>query len=156
MFLVQIPEIKISENLQLIPRYVDNDRFQGLRILIIEDEEQFCALLEHFLQACGCEVEATGEFHSAQVIVNSQGKELEVIISDLNIPGGSGLELVRQAIKVNPGIRALFISGHTDEEVSQEQEDMPGVSFLQKPFTMIQFEKKLRKICNMTIDPIAE
>jgi CheY-like chemotaxis protein len=76
---------------------------------------------------------ATGE--EALEVINQRAAELGVLLSDVVLPGISGIELLEQARQARPDLRAILMSGYTASTMDQRQPP-PGVTFLEKPFTL--------------------
>jgi two-component system, cell cycle sensor histidine kinase and response regulator CckA len=69
-----------------------------------------------------------------------------LLVTDVTMPGFSGLELARRLGEKRPAMRVLFISGYTDQEASQWGKLNQPVQFLQKPFHPDAFLTKVRQI----------
>jgi CheY-like chemotaxis protein len=67
-------------------------------------------------------------------------------MSDLVMPVMGGRELGERLAKVRPGIRMLYISGYTDDEVIRRGLLVPGSPFLQKPFEAPALARKVREV----------
>jgi DNA-binding response OmpR family regulator len=77
--------------------------------------------------------------------IASSVDRIDMVISDVVMPGGSGPAMVRELRVARPGLRTLFISGYADGVLSSE--GLPAdAHFLQKPFTAIDLLIKLRHI----------
>ncbi|MBI4248860.1 MAG: response regulator [Elusimicrobia bacterium] len=72
--------------------------------------------------------------------------KIDLVITDMVMPRISGRELVRRLSALRPELKALFISGYTDEAVLQSGALAPGTPFLQKPFTPAVLARKVREV----------
>jgi len=61
--------------------------------------------------------------------------EIDLLFTDIVMPGKSGVELLAQANVVRPNLRAVFMSGYAGDLMAQHGELMREESFLEKPFT---------------------
>jgi two-component system cell cycle sensor histidine kinase/response regulator CckA len=69
-----------------------------------------------------------------------------LIITDIVMPRMGGRELVERVVAGRPLVRALFLSGYTDEAVMRHGVLEAGAAFLQKPFTARRLMTKIRQI----------
>jgi two-component system, cell cycle sensor histidine kinase and response regulator CckA len=101
-------------------------------ILLVEDEDAIRRLAERVLKDHGYEVFCAANADEARRVWHERGSEVDLMLSDVTMPGLSGPALAAQ---LNPRPRTLFISGHlpNDPSVSLPAE---RTRFLQKPFTV--------------------
>jgi hypothetical protein len=71
---------------------------------------------------------------------------VDLLVTDVTMPGFSGVELARRLAEMRPSLRVLFISGYTDQEAAQWGKLSQPVQFLQKPFHPDAFLAKVRQI----------
>jgi DNA-binding NtrC family response regulator len=71
---------------------------------------------------------------------------IDLLVTDMTMPGFSGSELARRLAVPRPKMRVLFISGYTDEEAAQLGKINQPLQFLQKPFHPDAFLTKTRQI----------
>jgi DNA-binding NtrC family response regulator len=60
---------------------------------------------------------------------------VDLLITDVVMPQGSGLDIARLLRDHRPGLKVLYISGYSDDSLLDSELKRPGVAFLQKPFT---------------------
>jgi hypothetical protein len=75
-----------------------------------------------------------------------QQDRVDLLLTDLIMPGPSGVDLAEQLRGVRPDIRVLFMSGYTDNAIIREGKLGDSAAFLQKPFTPEELLRKLRQI----------
>ena len=86
-------------------------------MLLVEDEPAVRHMTSRALQEFGYGVvEASGGHQALGVIERSDGA-IDLLITDVILPGMDGAELARRATELQPQLRVLFISGYTDEEI---------------------------------------
>lgn len=73
---------------------------------------------------------------------------IDLLVTDLVMPGMSGSQLARELASERPEIRQLFISGHSEHVGLRNQALNSGASFLEKPFSLAAFGRKLREALN--------
>lgn len=114
-------------------------------ILLVEDEPGVAKLLQQMLHRHGYVVLVAEGPERALALAREAGDDIDLVVSDVVMPGGTGPELVRQLRTERPGLRAIFISGYADTVLSREGLP-PDAQFLQKPFPAIDLLIKVRQV----------
>jgi CheY-like chemotaxis protein len=114
-------------------------------ILVVEDEAGIRALVRKILSRQGYEVLEAASGQEALTVLGSAAR-VDLLLTDVMMPGMNGVELSRQALSANPHLRVLFVSGYTDESVLEAGEFPAGTAFLQKPFTLGGLLGKVREV----------
>lgn len=115
-------------------------------ILLVEDDENVRMLIGEELRKCGYRiVEARNGVEACLVATPYMGK-LQLLLTDIVMPGMSGVELARNLRVAKPGLKVLFISGYTDD-IGIGAGD-PASAYLQKPFTPEVLAEKVREVLN--------
>lgn len=104
-------------------------------ILLIEDEEAVRKIVTLSLVSSGYRVVAASGRDEAIEIVQQRGSKIDLIITDVVMPGRNGREIVEEIRDLQQAIPVLFISGYTDDEVVKRGVFAATDAFLQKPFT---------------------
>jgi two-component system, cell cycle sensor histidine kinase and response regulator CckA len=115
-------------------------------ILLVEDEESVRQLVRDTLEGKGYKVvEAeNGEAGLAAATVH-RGK-IDLVITDVVMPGLGGREMVEQLSKTRPETKVLYLSGYTEDAIISEGTIESGTAFLQKPFTLQNLSRKVREV----------
>jgi CheY-like chemotaxis protein len=115
-------------------------------ILLVEDQEAVRGLVSKVLAASGYRVIEAGGGSQALALPDTELLSIDLLITDMMMPGMSGRELAAR-LRVRRGtLRVLFISGYTaSADVRQSMTD-PGVAFLQKPFSPEEITTKVDEI----------
>jgi nitrogen-specific signal transduction histidine kinase/CheY-like chemotaxis protein len=113
-------------------------------ILLVEDNEPMRELAVSILEGAGYRVIEAGNAESALDILRSSEPRIDLLITDVVMPGKSGVELLEQARVADQNLHALFMSGYTGEQVASRGHVLHETAFLQKPFTRSSFLKKVR------------
>jgi CheY-like chemotaxis protein/two-component sensor histidine kinase len=104
-------------------------------ILVVEDEDAVRTLAMRILRREGYTVYVASNAAEAETLFASNGAEVALLLSDLVLPGISGIDLAKRLRAKRPALNVLLMSGYTDRDVSDFQREMEDVTFLQKPFT---------------------
>lgn len=115
-------------------------------ILVVEDDRGVRKFMVHTLQSFGYRVlEATNGIE-AMAVCQRDNVNVDMIISDLVMPKMGGLELARRLHQVKPEIKILLTSGYSRNHLSGQEEFPPVVDFIEKPYSIQAFVKKVRSI----------
>jgi PAS domain S-box-containing protein len=115
-------------------------------VLLVEDEESVRELVRETLKTRGYTViEASDGIAGMRVSEEYQGN-IEILITDVVMPGMSGRELAKRVAAARPNIRVLYLSGYTEDAIIHEGALEPGTGFLQKPFTLQVLARKVREV----------
>jgi two-component system cell cycle sensor histidine kinase/response regulator CckA len=115
-------------------------------ILLVEDEEIVRDLVKEMLTSFGYDVlEARNGREAIEISGGYQG-HIDLVLSDVIMPGMSGPDAAREVLSQRPGTRVLFISGYTDSAIVHHGVLEPGTEFLQKPFNTEALARKVRAV----------
>ncbi len=137
---------------------LDEDRRppEGLRgtetVLLVEDEEAVRALATQVLRGLGYEVWQARNGAEALDLVRTSARPLSLLVTDVVMPQMSGAELVHRVREVHPGVRALFISGYSNEAIARDGVLGPRTAYLQKPFTPEDLAVRVRRLLDSEED----
>jgi two-component system cell cycle sensor histidine kinase/response regulator CckA len=114
-------------------------------ILVVEDEPRVRRLAVLGLRAHGYAVLEAADGAEAIRTAGLVGAEIDVIVSDVMMPGMSGPELLKRLAAITPQARAVLMSGHADSTVLSQMPALRG-AFLPKPFTPERLARKVREV----------
>jgi two-component system, cell cycle sensor histidine kinase and response regulator CckA len=115
-------------------------------VLVIEDEDRVRAAVIRMLTARGYRVLGARTAADAIAIARNHRGRLDLVLSDVILPGARGTEAVEQLQQLSPGTRALFMSGYTDHVALRTGLLEDGRSLIQKPFSMDALAHKVREV----------
>lgn len=118
----------------------------GETLLVVEDEEILLRLVSRVLARFGCRVLSTTRAEAALEILKETVPPVDLVITDVVLPGLSGLDLGKEFEKIRPGTKVLYISGYTDAILAERGILPEGIHFMNKPFTPEQLLEKIREV----------
>jgi PAS domain S-box-containing protein len=114
-------------------------------ILLAEDEPSLRRLIARVLRTQGYTVLEAADGNEALTLAQANGAKIQLLITDVIMPGLSSKMLAEWLKQVNPGVRILFISGYINNNAVRDAMSKPGAFFLQKPFNPTDLSKKVRE-----------
>jgi CheY-like chemotaxis protein len=117
-------------------------------ILIVEDEEALLQLANTALSGYKYTVLVAKSPAEALMICEGYKKNINLLITDVVMPGMNGKELRDRIVKTYPSIKTLYMSGYTSDIVAHRGILEEGINFLQKPFTPLRLVRRVREILN--------
>ncbi|MEQ9115213.1 MAG: response regulator [Rickettsiales bacterium] len=115
-------------------------------ILLIEDEAPVRTFSAYALENKGYTVIQAESSEEAMKIIESNEHKLDLIISDVMMPGMTGVEMTQKLHERNLDIKVIFISGYGEEILSIKSSDQKNISFLPKPFELKDLISKVREV----------
>ncbi len=103
-------------------------------ILVVEDQEMVRDFTATFLRAAGYEVITADTADAALESIRSNSGPINLVLTDYNMPGMNGLELIEQLAYERPGIKSILVSGFLDEEQMARVEENGTIQLLRKPY----------------------
>ena len=115
-------------------------------ILLVEDEAAVRGLTSRILEKQGYRVIAAQHGREAMDIASKELGHIDLVLTDVVMPGMNGRGLVERLTGIRPGIKSLYMSGYTDDDIIRRGFIEPSKSFLQKPFTSDGLLQTVRKV----------
>ena len=115
----------------------------GIRVLLVEDEDTVRNVVARLLHKLGYSVSSAADAEEA-IALFDEGADFDLVVTDIVMPGLSGIEMSEVLNTRFPDLRFLFISGYTSRELGTAP-TAPPEPFLPKPFTMHELAEEVRK-----------
>jgi PAS domain S-box-containing protein len=114
-------------------------------ILLVEDEKGVRDLAREFLESNGYSVLMAENGNDAIDLVQNHPGKIDLLLTDVVMPGMSGRDLAERIESLRPGIKVLYMSGYTDQAIVHHGILDSDSVLLQKPFTLTGLARKLRE-----------
>ncbi|HEU0046249.1 MAG TPA: response regulator [Nitrososphaera sp.] len=116
-------------------------------ILLVDDEEYLRDALTRFLsEQLGYNLLSAGSAEEALDLVESYSGNIDLLLTDILLPGMSGSELAEKMLSSYPGVRIMYISGYADQNLESYGISTSKIMLLQKPFSIKSLAAKLREV----------
>jgi CheY-like chemotaxis protein len=115
-------------------------------VLVLEDEEALRAIVREILEAAGYAVLEAADGAEALHVVQRHEGPIDLLLSDVILPGMSGPELARSLVEMRPRLKVLYMSGHDEASIVHRELLESGLAILQKPFASDVLLRKLRDL----------
>ncbi|HKF02075.1 MAG TPA: response regulator [Candidatus Sulfotelmatobacter sp.] len=112
-------------------------------ILIVEDEAALLELVRQYLQKRNYGVLTAKNGREGVEVFRQHAKKIQLVISDLAMPGMNGLECMERILALEPRVRFLFMSGFPEQIVERHRATFERCEFLPKPFRLDQLLDKV-------------
>jgi CheY-like chemotaxis protein len=113
---------------------------------LVEDEELVRSLAKRVLERKGYRVFTALSAADALELFPTIPVRVELVVTDVVMPGMGGRELAERLRDRQPGLRVLFMSGYTTDEVLRQGIEAEAEHFIQKPFTPDGLARKVRDV----------
>ncbi len=120
-------------------------RFDGRSVLLVEDEEDIRELMHDILESLGMKVHVAEDGEKA-VAAAGKLKHIDLLFSDIGLPGLSGIEVANRIRKFHPETAVIFTSAHSEEYLKRAGFEQSDMHFLEKPSSCAAIVKKISDV----------
>lgn len=113
-------------------------------VLVVDNEDTVRTAVAETVQSIGHPCHAAGDGHEALGLIN--GLTFDIIVSDIQLPGLNGLDLMEKARLIKPGIPFIIMAGRASDYPSERVIEAGANDFITKPFSGIEIKHKLERI----------
>jgi PAS domain S-box-containing protein len=144
-FNIYLPQVEAAADLNAVPaaRAAEGG---SETVLLVEDEESVRQLVRETLQARGYRVVEAENGQAGLAAAAKHDGVIDLVITDVVMPGMGGHELAQQVVKLRPTTKVLYLSGYTEDTIVSDGTIESGTAFLQKPFTLQNLSRKVREV----------
>jgi PAS domain S-box-containing protein len=144
-FKVYFPRADAAEMVAEAPSLVARPHAGAETVLVVEDADGLRELTRRLLQRQGYAVLVAANADEAFRLFE-QNPSIDVVLTDVVMPGASGPELTNRLVERRPGLKVIYMSGYTEEAIVQHGVLKPGIAFLHKPFTSETLGRTIREV----------
>jgi two-component system cell cycle sensor histidine kinase/response regulator CckA len=143
-FKVYFPRVDAPETVEA-PPHAPRPRASGETVLVVDDAEGLPKLTRRLLERQGYNVLVAESAEEAFRLFESNAS-IDVLLTDVVMPGASGPELTRRLVEQRPALKVIFMSGYTQEAIVRHGVLNAGIAFLHKPFTSETLGRTIREV----------
>ena len=118
----------------------------GGLILLVEDEDAVRTATRRILQRAGYAVLEASNARDAIQIAARHDSEIDLLLTDLVMPGMRGTDLALQMVATHPRMRVLMMSGYSEESASRQWSLPPNITLLEKPFSAVSLARRVHEV----------
>jgi CheY-like chemotaxis protein len=145
-FRIYLPKAKDAIIGRVAPSTVTDESLRGSEtIFLVEDQSELRSLTHKFLQRLGYNVLVAGLPKEAVQIAHQFTGKIDLLLTDVVMPGMNGRELARQLRLLYANMRVLCVSGFADQTLERDVLDTND-AFLAKPFLLRELAAKIREL----------
>ncbi len=133
-FEVMLPAVTTPASVPIIAME-DTPSGRGLRVLVLDDEPALARISEKSLTRAGCVVRAVLDGRTALDVLRADPHSVDVLVTDLTMPGMSGLDVAAEARRMRPDLPVLLVSGYSAMLTLESVQAQGIAAILQKPYT---------------------
>jgi signal transduction histidine kinase/ActR/RegA family two-component response regulator len=126
----------------------------GETVLVVEDEPAILSMVTRTLEGCGYRMLAAADPDTALTIARTHPTPIDLLLSDVVMPGMNGRTLALAVRSLRPDIACLFMSGYAADVVLADQDGVPTCAYVQKPFTRQDLTAKVREVLDADAVPL--
>jgi PAS domain S-box-containing protein len=144
-FYIYLPRVEDQASTENKAKSPENQKRGSETVLLVEDEDSVRELVRETLLSRGYKVLEAENGEAGLRISEAHPEKIDILVTDVVMPGIGGRELARKLVQARPGLKVLYLSGYTEDAIVQGTPE-PGTAFLQKPFTLQRLAGKIREI----------
>src|SRR5208282_1412201 len=155
-FRAYFPRVDAREEAAAVPDSVGLPRAERGQetILLVEDENNLRRRACQYLATQGYKILEAEDGAAALQIVDGHHGAIDLLLTDVIMPGMNGRELAAQIVKLLPDVRVLYMSGYTENAVGHDGMIDAGINLLQKPFSLPALKDRVREVLDSEPIPL--
>ena len=123
-------------------------------ILLVEDEINLRRLARQYLETHGYKILEAEDGAAALQIVDGHKGTIDLLLTDVIMPGMNGRELAARIMNLLPAVRVLYMSGYTENAIGHDGMLDAGINLLQKPFSLPALKDRVREVLDSEPIPL--
>jgi PAS domain S-box-containing protein len=145
-FSIYLPRVEMVSEAPSLPRPSLHSLRGTERVLLVEDEDDVRGVARESLAMYGYTVLEARDGEEALRIAGAESGRIDLMVTDVVMPGMNGRELAKRLLAMRPGTRVLYVSGYTDDALSQHGILDQELAFLAKPFSPETLARSVRQV----------
>jgi CheY-like chemotaxis protein len=121
-------------------------------VLLVDDQEPLRSLIRNYLETAGCVVLEAGDSAEAILLASDSARPIDLLLTDIRMPGMNGRELAELLRRSRPEISVLYMTGDPGRVFTPQEVEASNELFLFKPFDRQMFLQKVRNILGIHCD----
>jgi two-component system, NtrC family, response regulator PilR len=117
-----------------------------IRILLVDDDEDLCVALTDFISQMGINVQTAASVSEAQQKLQDETYPFDLVLTDLRIPGGSGMDVLKAARARSLDSLVTIITGYASIETAIEASRLGAYNYITKPFSLDEIGVQVRNM----------
>ncbi len=151
-----LPRVNEPAEATEAPEALAQSRKGDETILVVEDDDAVRRMTREFLKISGYTVLEARSGADAIQFVERRDQEINLVLTDVLMPGMKGRELVERLAKLRSGIKVLYMSAYTEDAAINIGVLSPGTAFIEKPFSPDDLANKVREVLSANEDNLGE
>ena len=144
-FMVYLPAVEQAKVSHQSFEGMASPTFSGETVLVVEDARPLRDMICQALSEFGCTVLSAPNGEQALRIFKERGGAIDLLLTDVVMPGMNGADLAKEVRVLRPGTKILYMTGYSGEFIRTDMLS-PGVSLIRKPFTPADLARKASKM----------
>jgi PAS domain S-box-containing protein len=124
----------------------DNSTLQGVRIMVVDDEQAMTAMLQEFLSMEGADVTVINSPVEAMRVFEHDPNAFDIVITDETMPGLSGMHMAELMLRFKPQLPIILSTGYSEHATAELAEQAGLAGFFNKPIKINELLRKLKTI----------
>ena len=143
-FKIYLPRVDAPAELFAAPGDAESVPRGVETVLVVEDEEAVRDIAQRTLQHYGYTAIGAAHPKEAEVLFDLRSRQVDLVLTDVVMPGGSGMKLYESLLARRPGLKVLYMSGYTTNAIMHHGVLTGDAPFIQKPFGPAELARKIR------------
>jgi DNA-binding NtrC family response regulator len=118
----------------------------GIKILIVDDDEDLRITLTDFISQMGVQVQTAGSVAEAQQKLQAEAVPFDLVLTDLRIPGGSGMDVLKAVRGRSADSLVTLITGYASMGTAIEAARLGAYNYIAKPFSLDEIGVQVRNM----------
>jgi two-component system cell cycle sensor histidine kinase/response regulator CckA len=143
---ISLPRIQTPPKEEARARHAEPSGRRTGVVLVVDDRHEVRTLTCGMLERLGYRTLGAESGTDAIATVRQHQGAIPLLLTDVVMPGMNGWELAESLRQSHPQLKVIFMSGYTDQVLSETGRLDPSIVYLQKPFTLTQLDEVLRRV----------